>query len=166
MNRYEKDGLMPARLQAPVGDRVVVTELSEEFSLPDYQPEMKRLLRVKATVLPSDQYVGAGNAECAGHVDYSILYTGNDGALYCTDQRGTYQFSSPLELPSDFEAGEGILCCAESVPEQTVGRVIAPRKLMIKCRLRSRVDHCHLHRACYLHPVRRRRGRGSGSQLR
>ena len=73
---------MPAEIQAPIGDRTVITELSEEFSLPDYQPEMKRLLRVRATVLPSDQYVGAGNVECSGRIDYSILYTGNDGALY------------------------------------------------------------------------------------
>ena len=139
MNRYEKDGLMPTRMQAPMGDRTVISELSEEFSLPDYQPEMKRLLRVKATVLPSDQYVGAGNAECSGRIDYCILYTGNDGALYCTNQSGEYQFSSPLEIPSDFEAGEGILCQVESVAEQTVGRVMAPRKLSVKCRLRSRV---------------------------
>ena len=71
MNRYEKDGRMPAEIQAPVGDRTVITELSEEFSLPDYQPEMKRLLRVRATVLPSDQYVGAGNVECSGRIDYN-----------------------------------------------------------------------------------------------
>lgn len=139
MNRYEKDGLMSARMQALMGERSVTTELSEEFSLPDYQPEMKRLLRVKATVLPSDQYVGAGNAECSGRIDYCILYTGNDGALYCTNQSGEYHFSTPLEIPSDFEAGEGILCCAESTVEQTVGRVIAPRKLSVKCRLRSDV---------------------------
>ena len=139
MNRYEKEVLMPARMQAPMGDRTVITELSEEFSLPDYQPEMKRLLRVKATVLPSDQYVGAGNAECSGRIDYCILYTGNDGALYCTNQSGDYHFSTPLEIPSDFEAGEGILCHAESVAEHTGGRVLAPRKLSVKCRLRSRV---------------------------
>ena len=139
MNRYENDGMMPARIQAPMGDRTVITELSEEFSLPDYQPEMKRLLRVKATVLPSDQYVGAGNVECAGRIDYCILYTGNDGALYCTNQSGEYKFSGPLEIPSDFEAGEGILCQVDSAAEQTVGRVIAPRKVSIKCRLRSRV---------------------------
>ena len=139
MNRYEKEGLMGARMQAPMGDRTVVTELSEEFSLPDYQPEMKRLLRVRATVLPADQYIGAGNAECAGRIDYSILYTGNDGALYCTSQSGEYQFSVPLEIPSDFEASEGIVCNVESLPEQTSGRVVAPRKLAVKCKLRSRV---------------------------
>ena len=130
---------MPAEIQAPIGDRTVITELSEEFSLPDYQPEMKRLLRVRATVLPSDQYVGAGNVECSGRIDYSILYTGNDGALYCTSQSGEYRFATPLELPADFELGEGVLCQADSVAEQTLGRVIAPRKVLVKCRLRSRV---------------------------
>lgn len=139
MNRYEKNGWMPAEIQSPVGDRTVTAELSEEFSLPDYQPEMKRLLRVRATVLPSDQYVGAGNVECSGRIDYNILYTGNDGQLYCTVQSGAYQFAVPLELPADFEAGEGIICQADSVAEQTQGRVMAPRKLSVKCRLRSRV---------------------------
>lgn len=139
MNRYEKEGLMATRMQAPMGDRTVTTELSEEFSLPDYQPEMKRLLRVRATVLPADQYIGAGNAECTGRIDYSILYTGNDGEMYCASQSGEYQFSSPLEIPSDFETSEGIVCNVETVPEQTTGRVIAPRKLAVKCKLRSRV---------------------------
>jgi len=139
MNRYEKGGVMAARMQAEMGERVVVTELAEEFSLPDYQPEMKRLLRVKATVLPADRYVGAGQAECSGRIDYSILYTGNDGAMYCANQSGEYAFSAPMEIPSDFDGGEGILCCVESVAEQTTGRVMAPRKLAVKCRLRSRV---------------------------
>lgn len=139
MNRYEKDGWMPAEIQAPIGDRTVITELSEEFSLPDYQPEMKRLLRVRATVLPSDQYVGAGSVECAGRIDYNILYTGNDGALYCTSQSGEYRFATPLELPSDFEIGDGVLSQADVTAEQTLGRVIAPRKVSVKCRLRSRV---------------------------
>ena len=139
MNRYEKDGLMPMRIQAPVGDRTVVSEWTEEFSLPDYQPEMKRLLRVRVTVMPADRYVGAGSAECSGRVDYCILYAGNDGAIYCTNQSGEYRFSAPLEMPSDFEAGEGILCSVDSSVESAVGRVVAPRRLSVKCRLRSRV---------------------------
>ena len=117
----------------------MITELSEEFSLPDYQPEIKRLLRVRATVLPSDQYVGAGNVECSGRIDYNILYTDNDGALHCSSQSGEYRFASPLELPSDFEISDGIISQADVTAEQTLGRVIAPRKVSVKCRLRSRV---------------------------
>ncbi len=139
MNRYEKEGLNTIRIQSPMGDRQIVTELAEDFSLPDYQPEIKRLLRVKATVSPADKYIGAGSAECSGTVDYCILYSGNDGGLYCTNQTGEYRFTAPVELPADFEIGEGFLCDVESVPEMTSGRVVAPRKLSVKCRLRSRM---------------------------
>ncbi len=126
-------------MQGMVGERSVLTELNQEFTLPDYQPEIKRLLRVKATVLPADKYVGGGSAECTGAVDYSILYMGNDGALYCTTQSGEYRFAVPTELPPDVELGEGILCDVTSSAEQVTGRVQAPRKLSVKCRLRSRV---------------------------
>ena len=139
MNKNEKRGVMAVRMQAEMGERVVMTDLAEEFSLPDYQPEMKRLLRVRATVMPPDRYIGAGQAECAGRIDYSILYTGNDGAMYCANQSGEYAFSAPFEIPPDFDGGEGILCAVECSPEQTTGRVMAPRKLSIKCKLRSRV---------------------------
>ncbi|MBR0443324.1 MAG: hypothetical protein IIX15_03200, partial [Clostridia bacterium] len=45
------------RLQLPICDRMVITEVSGEVSLPDYQPEIKRLLRVSATVQPPTRYV-------------------------------------------------------------------------------------------------------------
>ena len=51
------------RMQAPLGERQMVTELSEDIELPDYQPEIKRLLRVKAKESPADSYIGAGNVE-------------------------------------------------------------------------------------------------------
>lgn len=127
------------RMQATVCDRQIVTELTSDFSLPDYQPEIKRLLRVRATVLPPDKYVGAGSAEISGTVDYSILYAGNDGALYAVNQSEEYHCAAPIELTAAFDVGEGLLCDAESVAELAVGRVMAPRKISVKCRLRSRI---------------------------
>lgn len=128
------------RMQAPLGERQIVTELTEDFDLPDYQPEIKRLLRVQAKVMPADVYIGAGNAECSGAVDYCILYSGADGALYCASQTGEYRFSFPIELPADFDAGEGLICDVDSLAETAVGRVMAPRKLTLRCRLRSRAQ--------------------------
>ncbi|MBE6632869.1 MAG: LysM peptidoglycan-binding domain-containing protein [Ruminococcaceae bacterium] len=136
MNKYEKQG---ARIQAPIGEKVIMTEMTEEFSLPDYQPEMKRLLRVSATVMPADSYVGAGSAECAGAVDYTILYAGNDGLIYCANQSGEYRFSTPVEIGVELEAGEGILCDVEPLVEQVTGRVVAPRRLLVKCKLKGTV---------------------------
>lgn len=128
------------RMQAPLGERQIVTELSEDFDLPDYRPEIKRLLRVQAKVSPADTYIGAGNAECSGTVEYAILYSGADGALYCATQTGEYRFAFPVELPADFDAGEGLICDVDSRPENVSGRVMAPRKLTLRCRLRSRAQ--------------------------
>ncbi len=127
------------RVQAPVCEKQIVTELSADFSLPDYQPPVKRLLRVTATAQPADKFIGAGTVDFSGNMDYSVLYLGEDGGLYCTSQAGDYQFSVPVEIPSDFEIGDGFLCYAENTPEGVSGRVLAPRRISVRCRLRSGV---------------------------
>ena len=113
MDNYIKIEAGGARIQDLLCDRQNVTELSGDFSLPDYQPEIKRLLRVKVTVSPPDKYIGAGNADFSGMIDYCILYAGNDGALYCANESQEYQFSVPLEGSSDFDLGDGLVCDAD-----------------------------------------------------
>ena len=58
----------------PMCDRTVTTEVSGDFTLPDYQPELRRLLSVVPTVLPPAKYVGSGRVELNGTVDYLVLY--------------------------------------------------------------------------------------------
>ena len=140
MDNYIKIEAGSVRIQDLLCDRQSVTELSGDFSLPDYQPEIKRLLRIKATVSPPDKYIGAGNADFSGMIDYCILYAGNDGALYCVNESQEYQFSVPLEKTSDFDLGDGLTCDVDTAADMVVGRVAAPRKLSVKCRLRSRVQ--------------------------
>ncbi|MBQ1229871.1 MAG: hypothetical protein IIX80_02445 [Clostridia bacterium] len=139
MEQYKQERGPKWTAQAPLCDRQIVTELSSDISLPDYQPEIKRLLRVCVTASPVDKYVGSGSAELSGSVDYSILYAGNDGELYCANQTQEYHLTVPVELPADFDPVEGILCDARSFSDSAVSRVTAPRKLSIKCRLRTRV---------------------------
>lgn len=139
MEQYKQEKGAGWTVQAPLCSKQIVTELSTDISLPDYQPEIKRLLRVCVTASPPDKYVGAGSAEISGSVDYSILYAGNDGALYCANQTQDYRLSVPVEVPPDFDPVEGILCDARSISESAVSRVSAPRKLSIKCRLRTGV---------------------------
>ncbi len=139
MESYIKSNASGMRVQAALCDKQVITDLAADVSLPDYLPEIKRLLRVRATVTPPDKYIGAGAAELSGRIDYSILYTGNDGALYSANEEGEYQFSVPLESTSDFELNEGLICDVENAAEAVVGRVVSPRRLSLKCRLRSRV---------------------------
>lgn len=139
MDNYKKSERGAVRVQAPLVDRVVMTDLSCDFSLPDYRPEIKRLLRVHACVMPADHYIGAGSAEMSGRVEYAILYAGGDGGLYCVTHGEDFSFSVPVEMTSDFEIGNGLVCDVDSIPELASGRVAAPRKLSLKCRVRSRV---------------------------
>ncbi len=136
MDNYTRED-KNARIQIPICDRTQSTDLTVDVSLPDYQPEIKRLLRVRAIAHPADKYVGSGNAELSGSVDYVILYAGNDNALYSTVHTGEYSFTFPMESGVEYDLSDGILCDALVRAESVSGRVVSPRKLAIKCRLRS-----------------------------
>lgn len=132
-----------SEMQLPLCDRVEVTDLSGDFSLPDYQPEIKRLLRITASVLPPARYATADGVELSGNVDYFVLYTGNDNELYCAPLTTEYRLNV---LPDDdvrahmIPGGEPqIVCTCDTVTEAVNGRVTAPRRLNIKTRLRSHV---------------------------
>lgn len=127
------------RVQLPICDTTVTNEVSGEVSLPDYQPEIKRLLRVSATVQPPSHYVGGGAMEFSGTVDYCIFYTGNDGRMYCFPTSQDYSVRVPLEAGADFDLSDALVCYAHSEPEAIISRVSGPRRMSVKCRLRSRV---------------------------
>lgn len=69
-------------LPTPLLDRTTTAEVASDFSLPDYLPEIKRLLRVTATVLPESRYLGASSGEFSGAVEYLVCYSGGDGGLW------------------------------------------------------------------------------------
>ncbi len=132
----------------PLCTKTTTTELTSDFSMPDYQPEIRRLLRVRTTVTPPSSYVGAGRAEFAGAVHFHILYSGNDGALYSATTAENYEISAPIDRDSDVDFSDDILAFCDIEPEMTVGRVTAPRKLSLRCRLRAQIKAFGRHRFC------------------
>ncbi len=139
MDNYQAIQDETIRLQAPLQDRIVTGEVSGDFTLHDYQPPIKRLLRVEATMTPANLYVGGGSAEFSGNVDFCVLYAGEDGCLYSVTRSEEYNLSSPIEMTADFDSGEGILCRLDGRCENVSGRVAAPRRLSLKCKLAGRV---------------------------
>ena len=123
-------------MQVPINEKTVTTELSGDFSLPDYQPEIKRLLRVSASVLPPTKYVGDSESELSGGIDYYVLYTGSDNQVYCAPLSSEYKVIVPMD--KNELALANMTSDADIVPESVTGRVTSPRKLNIKCRLRTR----------------------------
>lgn len=126
-------------VQIPVSDRTVTDELSGDFTLPDYQPEIKRLLRITASVLPPSKYIGDNEAEFAGNVDYYVLYTGSDNEVYCAPLTTEYKIDVPVDQDSGLRLSN-LTGSAEIVPDMISGRVTSPRKLNIKCRLKTRAQ--------------------------
>lgn len=123
-------------LQVLTTDSVVASDVSEEFSLPDYVSEIRKLLCVRAQVLPESKFISdSGNSstlEFGGVVTYLVIYTDDEGSL-CA-----------LPLTSNYEASTSLVSHPTTViinttVDSVMPRVNAPRKITIKSRLKSRV---------------------------
>ena len=132
-------GAAPKRFQMPICDKTLSTEISTDFTLPDYQVEIRRILRVTPQILPPAKYVSGNSAELNGNIDYELLYVGSDGALYSAPLSAEYSITVPLEISSNFDLNEGVTLITDISNESTTTRVSAPRRLCIKCRLACHV---------------------------
>ena len=117
-------------------DTVATHEISEEFDLPDYIPEVRKMLTVRAGVLPESKYLAdKGNGsqlDFGGTVTYLVIYTDDEGNLCSTPLSSAYEAS--VQLNSHPES-----VIIDTVADNTVLRVNAPRRLTIKTRLKSRI---------------------------
>lgn len=106
-----------------------------DFSLPDYMPEIQRLLYVVPSVLPETKYLSGNTLEMGGSLTYSVVYLGDDGKIACTSLVSEYTADTVLSSHID-NIGEVFVDCEI---ENTACRVTGPRSINIKNRLRSRV---------------------------
>ncbi len=106
-----------------------------DFSLPDYMPEIQRLLYVVPTVLPETKFLSGNTLEMGGSLTYSVVYLGDDGKLACTSFVSEYTADTVLSSHID-NVGEIFTDCEI---ENTACRVTGPRSINIKNRLRTRV---------------------------
>lgn len=129
-------------IQMPICDKSVSSEITGDYTLPDYQPEIKRLIKVSASVLPPSKYITERQAELAGNIDYYVIYTGSDNCVYCAPLSAEYKLDVPIDQ-SDVCDNTYIGDYSEKVtvvPDMISGRVTAPRRISIKCRLKARAQ--------------------------
>lgn len=137
MERYREPNSLGGYIQVPICDKNTTQELSGDFTLPDYQPEIKKLLRIGATVLPPSKYIGNSGAEFAGNIDYYVLYMGSDNEIYCAPLTAEYKVDVPFDKAEDLSI-TNLVGYATISPDMISGRVTSPRKIAIKCRLKAR----------------------------
>lgn len=119
-------------------DKTVGCDVSGDFTLPEHQPELRRLLSVSAKVLPPAKYVSSSGVECNGTVDYKVFYVGVDGGLWCADFSAEYEFEAPIEDRSADTSG-GVDTFVTVICDSASARVSSQRRLSIKSRLCARV---------------------------
>ena len=98
-NPYMGESTARGTVQLPYPLRAVTAEVAGDFTLPDYQPEIKRLLRIGVNLLPPDPDQAGG--DLTGRMDYSVLYVGGDGGIYCAPLSTEYR----LEIPTEGHTG-------------------------------------------------------------
>lgn len=129
----------PLALTVLVCDKTVGSEVSLEYALPDYEEEIKKLLKVRVRLLPPASYVGGGNASFSGTVCFDLLYASPEGKLCTVTLAENYELSAPILKDADIDYSDEIFACCDLQPESTVSRVLAPRKVSLRCRLRAAV---------------------------
>ena len=139
-NEYMEETAGKSGVQLPYPLRLITTEVIGDFTLPDYQPEIKRLLRIGVNLLPPDPRRSEG--DLMGAVDYYVLYVGQDNGVYCAPLSTEYRLEAPTEgngagMPAAI--GEPTLYLCDLSAEVPVGRVVAPRRIHIRCKIKARV---------------------------
>ncbi len=127
------------RMQLCICDRGAAGEVTLEYAMPDYRPEIRRLLRVSATMTPPSTYADAGTADLEGRVRFDILYAAPDGGLYSDTVSENYEIALPLDKNTEVDFAEGVSILPEVTPEMAVCRVLAPRKVSIRLRYGAKV---------------------------
>ena len=117
-------------------DKTMSGDFNTEVSLPDYEPEIRRLLKVGARLAPPSGFYDGSRVGVSGRIIYDILYAGGDGELYSTSAEESYELAEATK-PSEKCSDRPIILC-EVRPESLISRVVAPRKLSLKCRISGR----------------------------
>ena len=106
-------------------------DVTEDVSLPDYIPEMRRVVGVRACCTVDGKYMAGDGLEVDGSVTYTVLYSGGDGSLAQVSQ--TTPYTGKLPVQDDVQPGESVVWANA---EQISCRVTAPRKITLSSRVR------------------------------
>ncbi|MBP3919734.1 MAG: DUF3794 domain-containing protein [Clostridia bacterium] len=110
------------------------TEAQGDFSLPDYLPDVRKVLRVMAEPHVTSRYLNGDRLEMEGNVNASFLYMADDNSIHC--------FSASLPFSQNIAiAGldENTVITVKQNTENASCRLQGPRKCTLRCKLRSSV---------------------------
>ena len=103
-------------------------EVGGDFTLPDYQPQIRRILRTDTVLLPAGRFAGEGRWEFGGVAGYTLIYSDADGKLAAANLDADYEYAvKHSSAPSR--------CWREDTAEGTVCRPQGPRRVTLRTRV-------------------------------
>ena len=101
-------------------------ESALEYSLPDYLGDVKKILSVSASTVPSGKFASDGEVNFSGVVSYDILYADSEGKLTGLTVSSDYDLAVPVDSDSYVDS------MTESRVATLAVRLTGPRKLTAK----------------------------------
>lgn len=98
-----------------------------EYTLPDYMPEVRRVVRLDTAAAIQGMYARGEGVEVGGECRYALLYQGEDGRLVSAPLDGTFECVLPV--------GEGGTAQASVQVESASCRPTGPRRVSLKSML-------------------------------
>lgn len=113
------------------GELTLTQEETAETIVPDYCPDIARIIETEGKVFFHSRELRDGKAEVSGTVRVSVLYTPDgEGGIR------VLEFAMPFSAETDQRAmPECVLLTAEAEPELLETRLLNPRKVFTHCRL-------------------------------
>ena len=134
MNYNIETGAVESIISLPVCNRVISCDVSEDISLPEGLPDVRRVLAVRENILSPAKFIGAKAVDVSGAVDYTVVYLAADGNIYSAPFSAEYSFSLPLDSN---DAGESVSVVCALSPEGSSVRISTPRRLQIRAGIRA-----------------------------
>ena len=111
-------------------------ESTGEYSLPDYNGDVKKILAVKCKAFPSGCFSSDDSLEFSGSVGYDVVYLDSENnithAEFSTDYESSVRMKAENYVSSDVKTS--ISSCNL--------RPLGPRKLSVKCTLENDIRIC------------------------
>lgn len=139
MNYNIETGVAESAISIPICNRVINCDVSEDVSIPEGFPEVRRVLALKENILSPAKFVGAKAVDFSGAVDYTIVYLGADGNICSAPFSAEYSFSLPLENADKMDINEGVSVICSLCGDGGNVRISTPRRLQIRAGIRASV---------------------------
>lgn len=135
-HEMQGDGGTMQSVSVPYMSQILTSDVGEEFTLPDYYPEVKRVITTLCRVLPEAKYDSGEAIEQGGVVAFTVIYIGDDGTLAAAPFSIDYSVS--VQHPKNRVGGD-VKISADSTVDGVTCRATGPRRLMLKAKVRTAV---------------------------